>query len=362
MSMTRFVNQSFLTLKDFDQGDIAALLQLAAELKLEKTLGNEVQTQIGHKESMKDTARVLGRIYDAIEYRGFSQKNVETLAEYSGVPVYNGLTNEYHPTQVLADFLTMTEHCTKPLKEISFCYVGDTANNVAGSLLVGAAKTGMDVRLCGPEVYRPDEELLQYANAAASGTGAQVTVTDDIATGVNGCDFIYTDVWLSMGEQENLWNQRIHWLIPYQVNTRMMTQTGKSSTCFMHCLPAFHDRNTVAGKQIMDKFGLDGLEVTDEVFESEASIVFDQAENRLHARVTAQHEEVAVTMCDRWALCRFRVLRWTPQLWIRMCWRVRGQIQLSSNSEPDWLVGVRCFICKEGLISDKIVVNYESYK
>lgn len=322
MSMTRFVNQSFLTLKDFDQGDIAALLQLAAELKLEKTLGNEVQrirgknialifekdstrtrigfevaahdqgahvtylgpsgTQIGHKESMKDTARVLGRIYDAIEYRGFSQKNVETLAEYSGVPVYNGLTNEYHPTQVLADFLTMTEHCTKPLKEISFCYVGDTANNVAGSLLVGAAKTGMDVRLCGPEVYRPDEELLQYANAAASGTGAQVTVTDDIATGVNGCDFIYTDVWLSMGEQENLWNQRIHWLIPYQVNTRMMTQTGKSSTCFMHCLPAFHDRNTVAGKQIMDKFGLDGLEVTDEVFESEASIVFDQAENRLH--------------------------------------------------------------------------------
>jgi len=322
MSKTRLFNQSFLTLKDFNQDDIAALLQLAGELKSEKRIGNEVQrlrgknialifekdstrtrigfevaahdqgahvtylgpsgTQIGHKESIKDTARVLGRIYDAIEYRGFSQKNVEILAEYSGVPVYNGLTNEYHPTQVLADFLTMTEHCTTPLKEISFCYVGDTSNNVAGSLLVGAAKTGMDVRLCGPEVYHPDEELLRYANTEASSSGAQVTVTDDIATGVSGCDYIYTDVWLSMGEQENLWNQRIHWLMPYQVNNEMMTQTGKTSTCFMHCLPAFHDRNTVVGQQIMDKFNLNGLEVTDEVFESDASIVFDQAENRLH--------------------------------------------------------------------------------
>lgn len=315
-------NRSFLTLKDFSRAEIEFLLKLSANLKSSKNNGIEEPklngkaialifekdstrtrtgfevaaydqgahvtylgpsgSQIGYKESMKDTARVLGRIYDAIEYRGFDQSNVEILAEYSGVPVYNGLTKEFHPTQILADLLTMSEHSDKPLPQISFCFLGDAANNMGDSLLIGGAKMGMDVRLCAPPECWPDSTIVDYAKSLAEISGAKISITESIQEGVRGCDFLYTDVWVSMGEPEEKWAQRIALLQPYQVNQEVMQMTGNPQTCFMHCLPAFHNTDTVVGKKIFEEFGLDAMEVTDDVFESSASIVFDQAENRMH--------------------------------------------------------------------------------
>ena len=239
-------------------------------------------TQIGHKETMKDTARVLGRIYDAIEYRGFSQETVEELAKFAGVPVYNGLTDEYHPTQVLADLLTMQEHSEKPLSQVSFCFLGDAGNNMGDSLLIGGAKMGMDVRLCAPKACWPEKEIIAYAEKTATATGARLTVTEDVEQAVKDCDFLYTDVWLSMGEPEEKWAERIKLLKKYQVDARVMRLTGKPNTKFMHCLPAFHNTETEVAKDIERKFGLKAMEVTEDVFESAASIVFDQAENRMH--------------------------------------------------------------------------------
>jgi ornithine carbamoyltransferase len=239
-------------------------------------------TQIGHKESMKDTARVLGRIYDGIEYRGFGQEIVEELAEFAGVPVWNGLTDEFHPTQILADFLTMQEFSDKPLHDISYCYLGDARNNMGDSLLVGGAKMGMDVRLCGPKHLWPDKELVATVKAVAKETGAKVTLTDDPAVGVKGVDFLYTDVWVSMGEDKSVWDERVKLLKPYQVNAALVKKTGNPNVKFMHCLPAFHDRNTEVGEEMFERFGLDGMEVTNDVFESERAVVWDQAENRMH--------------------------------------------------------------------------------
>ena len=315
-------DRSFLTLRDFTQAEIKYLLKLAADLKSAKYTGTEQQrlkgksivlifekastrtrvgfevaaydqgahvtylgpsgTQIGHKETMKDTARVLGRIYDAIEYRGFSQKTVEELAKFSGVPVYNGLTDEYHPTQVLADLLTMQEHSEKALSQVSFCFLGDAGNNMGDSLLIGGAKMGMDVRLCAPKACWPDKDIIKFAEETAATTGARVTVTDNLERAVKDCDFLYTDVWLSMGEPKEKWAERIALLEKYQVNARAMKLTGKPNTKFMHCLPAFHNTETEVAKDIEKKFGLKAMEVTEDVFESPASIVFDQAENRMH--------------------------------------------------------------------------------
>jgi ornithine carbamoyltransferase len=238
--------------------------------------------QIGHHESMKDTARVLGRMYDGIEYRGFSQEEVETLAKYAGVPVWNGLTDEFHPTQLLADVLTMLQHVYKHLYEISFCFLGDAKDNVSNSLMVGGTKLGMDVRICGPRSRWPSEELVEMCRGIAKGTGAKLMVTDDIDAAVAGVDYLYTDVWLSMGEDKSLWGERIELLKPYQINQDMVARTGNPGVQFMHCLPAFHNADTTVGKEILEKFGMDALEVTDEVFESERSVVFDQAENRMH--------------------------------------------------------------------------------
>ena len=239
-------------------------------------------SQIGHKESMKDTARVLGRMYDGIEYRGFGQEKVEELSTYSGVPVWNGLTNEFHPTQVLADFLTMKEHSNRPLNEISYCYLGDARNNMANSLMVGAALLGMDFRAAAPANLQPEEELVKKCKEIALKTGAKITLTDDVSKAVKGADFLYTDVWVSMGEPESVWEERIKLLKPYQINTRVMKQTGNPNVKFLHCLPAFHNRETKIGEDVYQKFGIDAMEVTEKVFESENSIVFDQAENRLH--------------------------------------------------------------------------------
>ena len=315
-------NRSFLTLLDFSPKEIKFLLKLSSELKTAKYTGTEQArlngknialifekastrtrcafetaaydqganvtylgpsgSQIGYKESMKDTARVLGRMYDGIEYRGFAQQTVEELAEYSGVPVWNGLTNEYHPTQTLADFMTMIEHSEKPLNKISFCYVGDAHNNVANSLMIGAAKMGMDVRRAAPRSLQPDDELVIQCQDIAENTGADILITEDIEEAVNGVDFIYTDVWVSMGEPDEVWKERIKILKPYQVNKKMMEKTGNKNVKFLHCLPAFHNRETKIGEEIYQKFGINGMEVTDEVFESQASIVFDEAENRLH--------------------------------------------------------------------------------
>jgi ornithine carbamoyltransferase len=315
-------NRHFLTLRDFTPEEIKFLLELSTELKAAKHAGTEKQklrgkcvalifektstrtrvgfevaaydqgahvtylgpsgTQIGYKESMKDTARVLGRLYDAIEYRGFGQNIVEELAQYAGVPVYNGLTDEFHPTQVLADLLTMQEHSEKPLSKISFCFLGDAGNNMGDSLLIGGAKMGMDVRLCAPRACWPAQELVEYAEATALKTGAQVTVTESVPEAVKGCDFLYTDVWLSMGEADEKWAERIALLKNYQVNGAVMKLTGNPRTKFMHCLPAFHNTETKVAKDIQKRFGLDAMEVTEEVFESPASIVFDQAENRMH--------------------------------------------------------------------------------
>jgi ornithine carbamoyltransferase len=239
-------------------------------------------SQIGKKESMADTARVLGRMYDGIEYRGFGQDIVEELGKHAGVPVWNGLTNEFHPTQILADFLTMMEHSDKPLHQITFAYVGDAKNNMGNSLMIGAAKMGMKFRSVAPKSVQPTNELVAQANEIAKETGAEIIVTDNVAEGVKGCDFIYTDVWVSMGEPDEVWKERIELLKPYQVNKKMMDLTGNPKCKFMHCLPAFHNRKTTVGEEIYQKFGLDGMEVNEEVFESPASIVFDEAENRMH--------------------------------------------------------------------------------
>jgi ornithine carbamoyltransferase len=315
-------NRNFLKLLDFTPKEIKFMLDLSADLKKAKYAGTEQQrlkgknialifekastrtrcafevaahdqgakvtylgpsgSQIGKKETMKDTARVLGRMYDGIEYRGFGQEKVEILGEYAGVPVWNGLTNEYHPTQILADFLTMMEHSDKPLHQISFAYVGDARNNMGNSLLIGAAKMGMDFRAVAPEEVLPEAGLVAQANEIAKKTGAKITLTSNIEEGVRGVDFIYTDVWVSMGEPEEVWKQRINLLKDYQVNTAMMQATGNAKTKFMHCLPAFHNRDTVIGEEVYQKFGIDAMEVSEDVFESEASIVFDEAENRLH--------------------------------------------------------------------------------
>ncbi|WP_168582750.1 ornithine carbamoyltransferase [Gephyromycinifex aptenodytis] len=239
-------------------------------------------SQIGHKESMKDTARVLGRMYDGIEYRGSSQELVETLGEFAGVPVWNGLTNEWHPTQMLADQLTMREFSVKPDREIAYAYLGDARNNVGNSLLISGAMMGMDVRMVAPKELQNSAEIVAKAREIAETTGARITITDDVKAGVAGADFLYTDVWVSMGEPKEVWNERIEMLRDYQINAELMAATGNPETKFMHCLPAFHDRNTKVGEDLFQATGMEALEVTDEVFESEASIVFDQAENRMH--------------------------------------------------------------------------------
>ena len=239
-------------------------------------------SQIGQKESMKDTARVLGRMYDGIEYRGFGQNVVEELGKYAGVPVWNGLTNEFHPTQILADFLTMKEHSDKPLSQIKFCYLGDARNNMGNSLMVGAAKLGMDFRAAAPKEYQPSKDLQNQCKEIAKETGAKIFVSKNVQEAVKDCDFLYTDVWVSMGEPDEVWAERIKLLLPYQVNKKAMELTGNPNVKFLHCLPAFHNRNTKVGEDIYQKFGIESMEVSEDVFESKASVVFDQAENRLH--------------------------------------------------------------------------------
>jgi ornithine carbamoyltransferase len=315
-------NRSFVKLLDFTPAEIKFLLELSADLKSAKYGGYEQPrlsgknialifeksstrtrtsfevgaydqganvtylgpggSHIGHKETMKDTARVLGRTYDGIEYRGFAQATVETLAEYAGVPVWNGLTDEFHPTQILADVLTMTEHTYKDLPEIAYCFMGDARNNMGNSLMVGGCKLGMDVRLCGPKHQWPDDGLVAECRQIAADTGARLTLTDDVAEGVKDADYLYTDVWVSMGEPDSVWEERVKLLKPYQVNAEAMALAGNPEVKFMHCLPAFHNTDTEVGKEMEEKFGLQGMEVTEEVFESPASIVFDVAENRMH--------------------------------------------------------------------------------
>ncbi len=315
-------NRSFLKLLDFSPEEIKFLLNLSFDLKKAKYSGTEqprlkgknialifektstrtrcafevaahdqgadvtyldpVSSQIGHKESVKDTARVLGRMFDAIEYRGHGQDIVETLARYSGVPVWNGLTNEFHPTQVLADLMTMIEHSDKPLHQLRFCYLGDARNNMGNSLMVGCAKMGIDFRAAAPSACQPAKELVKTCKAIGESTGAKITITEDLAKAVQQADFLYTDVWVSMGEPGSVWKDRIKLLKPYQVNKKVLALTGNPGVKFLHCLPAFHNRETKLGEEIHQKFGIDSMEVTDEVFESPASIVFDQAENRVH--------------------------------------------------------------------------------
>jgi len=315
-------NRSFLKLLDFTPEEIRHFIQLATNLKAAKYAGTEqpmltgknialifektstrtrcsfevaahdqgahvtyidpVSSQIGHKESMKDTARVLGRLFDAIEYRGYGQEIVETLAAYSGVPVWNGLTNEFHPTQILADLLTMKEHSDKPLKDISFCYLGDARFNMGNSLLVGCTKMGMDFRAAAPAGYQQGKDLVNTCRSIAKETGARITITDDVAKAVKGVDFLYTDVWVSMGEPESVWEERVPLLKPYQINKNVLKLTGNPNVQVLHCLPAYHNRETKIGEKIYNKFGLEAMEVTEDVFESPASIVWDEAENRVH--------------------------------------------------------------------------------
>ncbi|OLQ87005.1 ornithine carbamoyltransferase [Vibrio panuliri] len=316
-------NRNFVKLLDFTPKEIQFLLDLSADLKMAKYSGTEQPklqgknialifekastrtrcafevaafdqgaqvsyigpsgSQIGHKESMKDTARVLGRMYDGIEYRGFGQPIVEELAEHAGVPVWNGLTDEFHPTQILADFLTMLEHGQgKQLSEISFAYLGDARNNMGNSLMVGAAKMGMDIRLVAPQQFWPEQELVTTCQSIAKQTGAKITLTESVDEGVQGCDFLYTDVWVSMGEAPEAWDERVALMTPYQVNMDVIAKTGNPQVKFMHCLPAFHNDETSVGKEVAEKYGMQGLEVTEEVFESPYSIVFDEAENRMH--------------------------------------------------------------------------------
>ncbi|PRY80523.1 ornithine carbamoyltransferase [Yoonia maritima] len=314
--------RSFVKLLDFTPDQIRHLLQLAASLKMAKAGGYERQmlegknialifekdstrtrsgfevaaydqgahvtylgpsgSHIGHKETMKDTARVLGRFYDGIEYRGFGQKDAEVLAEFSGVPVFNGLTDEFHPTQILADLMTMKEFTHKHLSDIAFCFMGDAGNNMGSSLLVGAALIGMDIRLCGPQSCWPDSDLVTQCRTIAETTGARITLTEKHAEGLEGADFVYTDVWVSMGEPDEVWEERIALLSPYRVTIEVMEKTKKPYAKFMHCLPAFHNRDTEVGEDTFQKFDIDCMEVTEEVFESPASVVFDQAENRMH--------------------------------------------------------------------------------
>jgi ornithine carbamoyltransferase len=314
--------RSFIKLLDFTPDEIRHLLHLAASLKMAKAGGYERPmlegknialifekdstrtrsgfevaaydqgahvtylgpsgSHIGHKETMKDTARVLGRFYDGIEYRGFGQKDAEVLAEFSGVPVFNGLTDDFHPTQILADLMTMREFTHKHLSDIAFCFMGDAGNNMGSSLMVGAALIGMDIRLCGPQSCWPDDDLVAQCRTIAESTGARITLTEKHAQGLEGADFVYTDVWVSMGEPDEVWEERIALLSPYQVNTKVMEMTGNAYAKFLHCLPAFHNRDTEVGEATFQKFGIDCMEVTDAVFESPASVVFDQAENRMH--------------------------------------------------------------------------------
>ncbi|MGW1602193.1 ornithine carbamoyltransferase [Streptomyces eurythermus] len=319
---TALAGRHFLKELDFTEAEFRGLVELAAELKAAKKAGTETQylrgrnialifektstrtrcafevaaadqgahttylepsgSQIGHKESVRDTARVLGRMYDAIEYRGDSQAKVEELAAYAGVPVYNGLTDDWHPTQMLADVLTMTEHCAKPLGDTAFAYLGDARFNMGNSYLVTGALLGMDVRIVAPKSYWPAQEILDRARALADSSGARITLTEDIAEGVRGADFVATDVWVSMGEPKEVWAERIAALSPYAVTMDVLRATGNPDVRFLHCLPAFHDLGTEVGRQIHDAYGLGSLEVTDEVFESAHSVVFDEAENRLH--------------------------------------------------------------------------------
>ncbi len=314
--------RSFLKLADYSRDELLFLLQLSRQLKKAKRGGVEEQrlkgknialifektstrtrcafevaaydqgasvtylgptsSQMGHKESIKDTARVLGRMYDGIEYRGFGQHIVEEIARSSGVPVWNGLTDEYHPTQVVGDFLTMAELCDRDLSDIAFCYLGDARNNVGRSLLVGASIMGMDIRMAAPRSLWPDDELVEECRARVKRGGGSVTLTEDVEDAVTGVDFLYTDVWVSMGEPESRWAERIDLLKPFQINNQVLALTGNAAVKCMHCLPAFHNRETAVGEQIYQKFGLDGMEITEDVFESDHSIVFDQAENRVH--------------------------------------------------------------------------------
>jgi ornithine carbamoyltransferase len=311
-----------LTLNDYSREEIIYLLDLAAELKAAKRDGREEQklkgteialifekdstrtrcafevaaydqgahvtfigpsgSHMGHKETVKDTARVLGRMYDAIEYRGFGESVADELAAWAGVPVYNGLTDEWHPTQILADFLTFREHIAKPLEDVTFCYLGDAHLNMADTYLIGGAKLGMDVRIASPRALWPRQEIIDLAHEVAGQSGGNITITEDVKAAVKGCDVLLTDVWVSMGEPAEVWKERIDLLLPYQVNARTMELTGNPDVKFMHCLPAFHNTDTAVGKELYEKYGLDALEVTEEVFESPASIVFDEAENRMH--------------------------------------------------------------------------------
>lgn len=312
----------FLKLLDFTPAEITELIELSARLKADKKAGKEKQmmtgknvvllfekdstrtrcafevgahdqgasvtylgptgSQMGKKESIEDTARVLGRMYDGIEYRGYGQDVVETLAQYAGVPVWNGLTTEFHPTQILADLLTMKEHSSKPFSEMKFCYLGDARNNMGNSLMVGCAKMGIDFRAACPKSCAPSEELVNTCREIAKQTGAKITITEDINLAVKDCDFLYTDVWVSMGEPDEVWAERIKLLKPYQVNAEVVKATGNPDVKFLHCLPAFHDLKTKIGRDMFEKYGLTAMEVTDDVFESPASIVFDEAENRMH--------------------------------------------------------------------------------
>lgn len=316
-------NRHFLNIADFDRDELTFLLELATQLKAEKKNQNETPrlvgknialifeklstrtrcafevaaydqgahvtyigstgSHIGEKETMKDTARVLGRMYDGIEYRGHGQAVVEELAACAGVPVWNGLTDEFHPTQILADFLTMLEHSGKSLAETKLCFLGDAKNNTSDSLLIGAAKMGIDLRLAAPKSYWPSEEKLAMARDFAATSGGKVMVTEVVADAVRDCDFLYTDVWVSLGEPESAWEERIPAMLPYQVTAEVMAATGNCDTRFMHCLPAFHNTGTEIGRRIKAQFGLDAMEVTDDVFESANSVVFDQAENRMHS-------------------------------------------------------------------------------
>jgi ornithine carbamoyltransferase len=311
-----------LKLADFSPEEISYLVELAAELKAakreereeQKLVGKEIVlifekdstrtrcafevaaydqgahvtfigpsgSHMGHKETVKDTARVLGRMYDAIEFRGFDQTAVEELAKWAGVPIYNGLTDEWHPTQILADFLTFKEHIPKPLDEVVFCYLGDARFNMADSYLIGGAKLGMDVRIASPKSLWPRDEIVELARSIAAETGATITITDNVPEAVRGADVLLTDVWVSMGEPDEVWAERIELLKPYQVNAKTLELTDNPDVKFMHCLPAFHNTDTQVGKEIFEKFGMEALEVTEDVFESPASLVFDEAENRLH--------------------------------------------------------------------------------
>jgi ornithine carbamoyltransferase len=315
-------NRNFVKLLDFTPKEVKFMLDLAVDLKKAKYAGTEQQklkgknialifekastrtrcafetaaydqganitylgptgSQMGKKETMKDTARVLGRMYDGIEYRGFGQEIVEELGKYAGVPVWNGLTTEFHPTQVMADFLTMMEYVDKPLRKVVFAYCGDARNNMGNSLMVGAAMMGMDFRAVAPKAYWPDEKLIETCRKIAKETGASITLTEKVDEGVRGVDYLYTDVWVSMGEPDEVWEERIKMLLPYQVNMDMVKKTGNPKVKFLHCLPAFHNRNTIIGEEIYRKYGIEAMEVSDEVFESEHSVVFDEAENRLH--------------------------------------------------------------------------------